>query len=157
MKTLITNEQVISLAFGDGEYLSPEVILVSDITTAEHRYILPLVGEELYKALLGGSYATLLNDYVAPALAMSVRTVIQPSLNVRIGSAGLHIPTSTRGNNASRSATQSLHKSLRMRRQTLLRRLSAYLVAHASEFKEYNASQDIMQKCIINGGFIQTL
>ena len=94
MQNVITNEQVIQLAFGDGEYLSPEVILVSDITTAEHRYILPLVGEELYKALLGGSYATLLNDYVAPALAMAVRTMIQPALNVCTGQAGLRISSS---------------------------------------------------------------
>ena len=144
------------MAFGDGEYLSPEVILVSDITAAEHRYILPLVGAELYQALLEGSYPTLLNDFVAPALAMAVRTTIQPSLNVRTGSAGLYIPASTRGDNASRSATQSLHKSLRMRRQTLLRRLSSHLAAHTSEFKEYDPKSDIMQKCTINGGFVQT-
>ena len=42
MKNLITNEQVISLAFGDGEYLSPEVILDSDIASAAERYILPV-------------------------------------------------------------------------------------------------------------------
>ena len=145
------------MAFGDGEYLAPEVILAADITAAEHRYILPLVGEELYKALLEGSYATLRDDFVAPALAMAVRTTIQPSLNVRTGATGLYIPTSTRGDNASRSATQSLHKSLRMRRQTLLRRLSSHLVAHASEFKEYDPKRDIMLKCTINGGFVQTL
>ena len=79
MKNLITNEQVISLAFGDGEYLSPEVILDSDIALAEDRYIVPVVGAELHQALLDGSYPTLLDDFVAPALAMAVRTVVQPA------------------------------------------------------------------------------
>lgn len=157
MKTLITNEQVISLAFGDGEYLSPEVILASDIATAEHRYLLPVVGEKLYEALLNGAYETLLEDFVAPALAMAVRGVVQPSLNVRTGQNGLYIPSSTRGDNASRSATQSLHKSLRLRRQRLLKRLSDHLYLNRSLYKEYNAECDILQNWSIDGGFVQSI
>ena len=78
MKNLITNEQVISLAFADGEYLSPEVVLDSDIASATSRYIIPIVGAELYEALLNGSHQSLLDDFVAPALAMAVRTMISP-------------------------------------------------------------------------------
>ena len=96
MKNVITNEQVISLAFGDGEYLSPGVILDSDIALAVDRHIIPVVGKELYQEMLDGSQRALLEDYVAPALAMAVRTMIQPALNVRTGQGGLHIPSSAR-------------------------------------------------------------
>jgi hypothetical protein len=155
MKTLITNEQVITLAFGDGEYLSPEVILDSDIASAEDRYILPVVGEELYQALLAGSQKVLLDDYVAPALAMAVRTMIQPALNVRTGQAGLHISSSMRADSSTKTAVQTLQKSLRTRRQALLKRLSNYLRNHSAEYPAYDPGRDILQKCSIDGGYVQ--
>ena len=155
MQNVITNEQVIQLAFGDGEYLSPSVVLDSDIDSAAHRYLLPIVGKELYKEMLQGSHATLLSDYVAPALAMAVRTMIQPSLNVRTGQAGLSISSSLHADSSTTAAINALHKSLRLRRQSLLKRLSNYLKDHASDFPSYDASEDIMQKCSINGGYVQ--
>ena len=156
MKNVITNEQVISLAFGDGEYLSPEVILDSDIASAAHRYIVPVVGEELYQELLEGSHRELLDDFVAPALAMAVRTMIQPALNVRTSQAGLIMHSSARSDTATKSAVNALQKSLRLRRQSLLRQLSNYLKNHASEFASYDASRDAMQRCSIDGGYVQT-
>lgn len=155
MKNLITNEQVISLAFGDGEYISPEVILDSDIASAAFRYITPVVGAELYEELLEDKHPTLLCDYVAPALAMAVRTLVQPALNVRTGQLGLQISSSLRADSSTKTAMQSLQKSLRLRRQTLLKRLSAYLKNHASEFPAYDPSCDALQKCSIDGGYIQ--
>ena len=155
MKNLITNEQVISLAFGDGEYLSPEVILDSDIASAASRYIVPVVGTELYEALLDGSHTTLLDDFVAPALAMAVRTMIQPALNVCTGQAGLRISSSLRADSSTKRAMEMLQKSLRLRRQILLKRLSNYLKAHASQFPTYDAESDILQHCTIDGGYIQ--
>lgn len=157
MKNLITNEQVIMLAFGDGEYLSPSVVLDADIASAAHRYIIPVVGAELYEAMLGGSHKALLDDFVAPALAMAVRTMIQPALNVRTGQAGLHIPSSARADTSTKGVTNALHKSLRLRRQALLRRLSDYLKEHATEFTEYDSGKDIMQKWRIDGGYVQSV
>ena len=155
MKNLITNEQVISLAFGDGEYISPEVILDSDIALAADRHIIPVVGKELYKEMLNGSQSALLKDYVAPALAMAVRTIIQPALNVRTGQAGLSISSSLRSDSSTKSAINTLQRSLRNRRQALLRRLSNYLKNHASEFPSYEVSRDAMQRCSIDGGYVQ--
>lgn len=155
MKNLITNEQVISLAFADGEYLSPEVVLDSDIATAAYRYIIPIVGAELYEEMLEGSHPTLRNDFVAPALAMAVRTMIQPALNVCTGQAGLRISSSLRADSSTKSAMEMLQKSLRLRRQILLKRLSNYLKAHASQFPTYDAESDILQHCTIDGGYIQ--
>lgn len=155
MKNLITNEQVISLAFGDGEYLSPEVVLDSDIVAAAEKYILPVVGEELYEEMVDGSYRSLVDNFVAPALAMAVRTMIQPALNVRTGQTGLHISSSMRADTSTKSAAQMLQKSLYARRQVLLKRLSNHLKRHASEFASYNPEKDVLQRCSINGGYVQ--
>ena len=156
MQNIITNEQVISLAFSDGEYVSPDVVLDSEIDSAAHRYIVPIVGKELYKEMLDGSHQTLVTDFAAPALAMAVRTVIQPTLNVRTGQGGLYIPTSARNDSGNRSAINGFLKSLRLRREALLRRLSDYLCDHASEYPSYNAGRDIMQKYSISGGYVQS-
>ena len=155
MKNLITNEQVISLAFGDGEYLSPEVVLDSDIVAAAEKYILPVVGEELYEEMVNGSHRSLVDNFVAPALAMAVRTMIQPALNVRTGQTGLHISSSMRADTSTKSAAQMLQKSLYARRQVLLKRLSNHLKRHASEFASYNPEKDVLQRCSINGGYVQ--
>ncbi len=155
MKNVITNEEVISLAFGDGEYLSPDVLLDSDIDSAAHRYIIPIVGAEFYEEMLEGSHSALVADYVAPALAMAVRTLIQPALNVRTGQAGLFIPSSSRSDTATVGTINSFHKSLRLRREVLLKRLSDHLCSHASEYPSYDVSRDIMQRCSISGGYVQ--
>ena len=155
MKNLITNEQVISLAFGDGEYLSAEVILDSDIASAAERYILPVVGADLYEEMLNGSQKTLLDDFVAPALAMAVRTMIQPALNVRTGQGGLYIPSSARSDTSIKTTTQAVQRSLCRRRHALLKRLSNHLKKNASKYPSYDASLDAMQKCRIYGGYVQ--
>jgi hypothetical protein len=86
---------------------------------------------------------------------MAVRTLIQPSLNVCTGQAGLRISSSLRADSSTKSAMEMLQKSLRLRRQILLKRLSNYLKAHASQFPTYDAESDILQHCTIDGGYIQ--
>ncbi len=155
MNTLITPLQTIALAFNDGEYVAPSTVSDSDIAAAMHRYVEPVIGRRLAEALAEGRYEALKEEYVAPALAMSVRTLIQRSLNVRTGQAGLSIPTGRGSDTALKSASDELQRSLRHRRRALLRRLSDYLAAHAEEFPEYRPEEDAMKKCSIDGGFVQ--
>ncbi|MBR2326037.1 MAG: hypothetical protein IKA49_01605 [Alistipes sp.] len=156
IKKLISAEQVISLAFGDGEYISAAVVGDADIASAEARYILPIVGESLYEELHDGEHESLLAEYVAPALAMAVRCMLQPALNVRTGMGGLSVSTSMRSDSSTKSAIEQLQRSLVKRRQMLLRRLSDYLKQHAEEFPSYDESADAMQRCRIDGGYVQT-
>lgn len=155
MKNLITNKQVISLAFGDGDYIPAEVITEADIALAQHRYIVPIIGSALCEAALGGAYADLVNDYIAPALAFAVRVLIQPALNVRCGQTGLVAPSTPVSEAATSSAAQALQRSLEHRRDGLLKRLSDHLAEQAEQYAEYNPKADAQQKCQIYGGFIQ--
>ena len=155
MKSLITQERVVALAFGDGEFLSPEAICEADIAIAESRYLRPVVGDALWKALLEGKYPSLVEEYVAPALAMAVRTLIQPALNVRTGQCGLSIAATYRSDSATKSATESLLRSLVKRRKALFQRLSEHLKTTAAEYVEYDVSRDALQKCSIYGGIVQ--
>ena len=155
MKNLITNKQVISLAFGDGDYIPAEVVAETDIALAQHRYITPILGSALCESALGEVYAELVNEYVAPALAFAVRTLIQPALNVRCGQTGLVAPSTPVSEAATSSAAQALQRSLELRRDGLLKRLSDHLAEHAERYAEYNPKADAMQKCQTYGGFIQ--
>ena len=155
MKNLITTKQVISLAFGDGDYIPAEVVGEADIALAQHRYIVPILGSALCEAALGGAYADLVNDYIAPALAFAVRVLIQPALNVRCGQTGLVAPSTPVSEAATSSAAQVLQRSLERRRDGLLKRLSDHLAEQAELYAEYNPKADAQQKCQTYGGFIQ--
>lgn len=155
MKNLITPSQCVALAFADGEYIAPEAILEADIAVATHRYINPVAGSALCEAMAAGRYETLLAEYVAPALAMAVRTMLQRALNVRTGQMGLTVPDCSGSQTAVQSASTALQRSLGARRRALLARLSDYLAEHAADFPEYDPSRDAMKNCTINGGIVQ--
>ncbi len=155
MNTLITCEEVVRLAFTDGEYVSSDAISAADIAAAGHRYIEPVVGKSLYAMLPDGEYASLKTDYVAPALAMAVRVLVQRSLNVRSGQSGLTVPKGTWSAAASSDAADELQRSLRRRLRLLLERLSDHLAENAASYPEYDPSADAVKHCSLNGGFVQ--
>lgn len=155
MKTLITPEQVVTLAFGDGEYVAPDAVRETDIAAAEHRYIRPIVGGQLCEALAEGRYAALLDDYVAPALAMAVRTMLQRAINVCTGQAGLVVADSEGAKAAPTAAADTLQRSLVRRRRALVRRLSEHLCSERESYPEYNPAEDAAQHCSIDGNIIQ--
>ena len=154
MKTLITPAQVVALAFGDGEYLAAEAVGEADIAAAEHVWIEPIVGPQLYARLLEGDYATLIEEYVAPALAMAVRVVLQPALNVRTGQTGLVIPSTPYAETSSHAAANALIESLRRRRRMLMARLSDHLSNNCTLYPEYDVKGDVVKLCAIHGGIV---
>lgn len=153
MKRLITPEQVVSLAFSDAEYISVATISDSDIDAATNRYILPIVGQSLVDALLEQNYSALLEQYVAPALAFAVRHSIQPTLNLRTADRGLLAPRTDNYTTPSQSAVITYRSSIKNRMRELLCRLSDHL--NSAEYEEYNPKQNILNRCSIDGGFVQ--
>lgn len=155
MKNIITPDLVVSLAFGDGDYIDPKVVAEADIASAQHTYIRPILGEELYKKVVEAEYSDLISEQIAPALAMAVRVMLQPSLNVRCGQAGLVAPSTPVSEAASTSAAQTLQRSLERRRNALLARLSDHLSTNSTLYPEYKAEEDALKRCSIYGGIIQ--
>ncbi|MBQ5753175.1 MAG: hypothetical protein IIV91_03070 [Alistipes sp.] len=155
IQTLITPQQTIALAFSDGGYLAADAISLHDIAAAEARYVTPVLGESLRDALLDGQYEALLEEYVAPAVAFSVRTMLQRALNVSTGQAGLVVADCEAASAASAAAADALQRSLVERRRSAVRRLSEHLRAHADEYPEYNVARDAVQRCSLYGDIIQ--
>ena len=155
MKTLITNTQVVELAFDGSEYISPQSITTADITAATARFIAPIVGERLLAALEQNRYPTLLDEFVLPALAMGVRVLVQPSLNVRLTTTGLTAPSSPTTSAATDTVSKELFRSLVVRLRQLYRRLSDHLNANALQYEEYDAEANPLNRYDIYGGVVQ--
>lgn len=156
MKTLITNEDVIALAFSQNELRSPSIITKADITEAESRYIDPILGAELRKALDEGNYPELLNGYVAPAIAAWTRCLVQPLLANRCEACLSSDETSvyestTAGNNR----LGAVLCTLRRKASILSRRLSSHLNTHSETYAEYNPALNPLNRCSIDGDIVQ--
>lgn len=148
MKTIITATQVVKLAFGGDELVHSALITECDIAEAEERYIRPIVGSQLYDALVQGKYPDLMTDYVAPALAAWCRYVVEPLIARRCSLCDSKVATDDEYR-----ATVLDH--LASRASTLSRRLSRHLNAHSSEYEEYNPKSNPLNRCTIYGNIIQ--
>lgn len=155
MKTLITPEEVIALAFADGEYLAPETIGEGEIAAAEQRYIVPVIGSALHEKLTVGSYPDFTKEYLAVAAALFTRISIQPRLDIRTGQCGTIAPKSAAYQPADAESRRALHRTLRKQARTLLRRASEYLETHVEQFPEYAPETNILKRCTIDGSFVQ--
>ena len=144
MNTILTPSQIYSLIFSAEESYNPSAVRESDIAIAESRYLLPIVGESLYNALLEGEYGELCSDYVAPMLGAWTRYIVEPLLAERCGF----------GHGATVADAELLAR-LKLMAMSHSRRLSDYLNAHAEEFPEYNPIDNPLNHCSIDGNIVQ--
>lgn len=155
MKTIISPSEAVALAWSGGEYVSAEAISESDIAAAQRRYLTPVIGTALAEALTDGRYESLRNDYAAPALAMFVRAMLQPSMDIRSGQAGAVVQRGTGAEPAAAEARTASLRSVRRRADSLLRRLSDHLDASAGAYPEYDPEHNILRHCSTDGGIVQ--
>lgn len=155
MTQLITPSEVIALAFGDGEWIASEAITAADIDSATERWVRPVVGRALLDKVAEGSYSTLREEYLAPAIALYTRVLVQPRLNAATSQLGLTIATGANRKAADKAARHELRQALHTAARSALKRLSEYLDRNASFFEEYDPRQNILKRCTRDGGFIQ--
>ena len=154
-KSIITPAEVIATAFSDGEYVAPEAIAEADIIAATERWVVPVMGKELLGKIAEGEYAELKSDYVAPAVALHTRLLVQPRLNAATSQLGLTAATGNR-KTADKAQRGELQRALKTRAQMALRRLSDYLDDNAKQFAEYTPEKNILKHCCCEGGIVIT-
>lgn len=151
MKTLISAENISSLIFTREESYNETMITAMDIAEAESHYLLPIIGNNLYNAMLSGSYAELVEEYITPMVAAWVRYIIEPHLASRccVYHAERNITEAINEN------TELVLRSLRSKAKTLSHRLSDHLNANTTKYVEYNPSDNPLNRCFIYGDIIQ--
>ncbi len=156
METLMTPAEVAAVAYGDTDHSDLSGITGELILLVSGERLVPVIGQALYDSLLKGRYGTLMTDYVAPALAYGVRLRTLATDNVRCSRFGTLAPAPEGWTAAGSDAQNAVRTEVRQRASGFLRRLSDYLAAHQEAFPEYDADNDVLNRCRIYGDFIQT-
>lgn len=155
-RTLMTPALVAAIAYGDTDRAADEAPSEELILLVSEERLVPVIGRALYDSLLEGRYADLMDEYVAPALAYGVRLRTLAADNVRCSRFGTLAPRPEGWTEAGSQALNAVRAEVRRRASGFLRRLSEYLAAHGDEVPEYDARNDVLNRCRIDGDFIQT-
>lgn len=155
MKTLITPQQVIRHAFGGHPTLPLDAVSEGDIAAAEARYLVPVLGEALYERLIEGAYEEFRRDYLVCCTALFTRCMVQPRLDLRTNALGTIAPKSDQGTAPDMAVLRRLRHNLRNEAVTLLRRAVRHLETHRVSFPEYDAHENLSNRCTTDGGFVQ--
>ena len=153
---LITPSRALRLAFGAEEPLPPGTVTEADIAAAEERYILPVIGQRLYERLLAGECPSLVDDYLAAPTALYTRILIQPRLDIRTGGCGTAAPYAADARPADTEPLRARRRALLAEARTLLRRAARHLAAHRDDYPEYDPHRDILNRCTLDGDFVQS-
>lgn len=154
---IITSAEVLSAAFTDGGYLSPDVVSDADIEAAVERWIVPVTGRKLLQAVERGSHSEFSTSYLKPCVAAYVRLLIQPRLSAVTSQMGVAAPASSSHKSADEAMRRELMLSLKVRAQALRRRMSEYLDANQNKISEYESADNVLNRCCCDGGFVQIL
>lgn len=153
---IVTPAEVIELAFKDGGYVSADAVGEEDISAAVSRWVEPVAGAGLCRAVAAGRYPEARRHF-AVAAAVATRLEIQPRLNAATGQAGLTQASNIFAVAAAESARIELMRSLRVEVGIQLRRLSGYLDENAESIPEYDPRNNVLKRCVTDGGFVQVL
>ena len=144
MEIIVTQSEVLRSAFTSEEFVNASVVLESDIAAVELRYLLPILGRELYDKLTVGAYTALRTGYVVPMVAAWTRYTIEPMLSQRCGIC-----------HSSDEVSRETLSRLRHIAKTYSRELTEYLNTHRAEFAEYNPDNNPLNRCSIDGNIVQ--
>lgn len=151
MRILISAERVYALAFTSEEAYNASVILQSDIVEVESRYLMPIVGLDMYNAMRIGEYEELVDEYVAPMVAAWVRYVVEPHLASRC----CLYHDEQRVTEAINESAQRVLRALRDKAVSLTRRLVDQLNTNREIYVEYNPEANPLNRCFIYGNVVQ--
>lgn len=156
MNTLITPVQVVRLAFAPDDCLPPDAVAEADIAAAEQRYLVPVIGAALHQRLINDTDRSFVDHYLAAPLALYTRLLIQPRLDVRAGRGGTTAPNPSGASPAAAEARRAVRTALLTEARALLRRAVARIEAYPRSFPEYDARENVLNRCRLDGKLVQT-
>ena len=123
-------------------------LLLPYILMAQDRYILPILGTDLYDKLiseiqgssLAGDYLTLLQSYIQPALVQFSFATVVPFLRLRFVNNSVVTMSSEQGNSVSHSDLKPLISASMDQGEFLRERLIDYIRNNTSSFSEYSSN-----------------
>ncbi len=154
MQNLITPERVAEEAFAQLDYITPDRISPLSIAVAQEKFIEPVFGSAMTARMAAGGYPELLDRYVAPALGLYVHMLMMPMLALRTGAAGVVRAGGQYLDCATDMEVQRNQRVIASQASTLLRKAVSIVEASPEEYPEYDARNNILNRCRIDGGII---
>lgn len=154
MENLISPEKVASQAFAPLDHVTPDDINPLTISVAQERFIVPVLGEAIIEAMIGGDYAELTDKWVGPALALYTRALMLPALALRTGAAGVSKGSNQYLDAATENQLRSLRRTTLAQATTLLRKAVARIESAPDNFPEYDPRMNIWRRCRLDGGVV---
>ena len=155
MNTLITPAEVVRLAFPPDACLPPEAVTEADIAAAAQRYLIPVIGERLYKKQMTVLDRTFIDQYLAAPLALYTRLLIQPRLDIRTGRCGTTAPKPDGTSPATEEARRMQRQSLLTQARALLLRAVEQIELYPETYPQYDPKENILKRCSIDGKLVQ--
>lgn len=154
MENLISPEEVALQAFAPLDRVTPADVNPLTIAVAQERFIVPVLGAAMVEALAAGNYTELLNQSVAPALALYTRVLMIPALALRIGSVGVSRSANQYLDAATENELRSLRRTALAQAATLLQKAVTAIESAPDRYPEYDARQNIWHNCRTDGGVV---
>lgn len=158
---LITAQQVIDYSFTNA---NTKATLIKDayIFAAEHDYLKPAIGEDLYNAIVTekdstwtGLNQTLYETYLIKALAFYVKLLVLPDLNINTSNAGLMVNSTEFSSQATSSQRAELAESTRKMASIFIKGALSYIETHKESFTTYYQDDSDTRVTTKNyGGFV---
>jgi len=142
--TLLISEAKVR-AFSDLNESVDDTLMVNGIREAQDIVIQPIIGTKLYNTLIekidnnsvSGSYQTLIDDYIQPALVYSSLYNITENVYVRTRNNGLLTPTGGENSiNVDKNMYDTKRQSINNKQQFYSDQLSRYLSENFNQFPE---------------------
>ena len=155
MAKLITAAEVINLAFN--RKVNHEKITESVIQAAQYKYIRPVLGDDLYDAILDDVNAaayTTLTPYIKQALAWWTKYLALPELFVEITDTGVKQIQGENSVNVTDQRFIELRENIRTIAETKLKELTEFLYDNQSDYSDYYHGKNVDAEITIAGGII---
>lgn len=146
MEHLITSDEVISYVFIGEEKVKSAHIKASMIDVAEKRFIIPLLGQDMFDAILGGSYTDIL-ALLKPCLAFFVRYVVLPDLSISVTNMGMMHNSTDYSSSITNEDKRVLRQSALDNGQSLLNSIIHYLNDNHDSYPEF----EVKRKRVFSG------
>jgi hypothetical protein len=146
MGHLITSDEVISYVFIGEEKVKSAHIKSSMIDVAEKRFIIPFIGQDMFDAIIGGSYTDIL-ALLKPCLAFFVRYVVLPDLSISVTNMGMMSNHTDYSSSVTNEDKRVLRQSALDNGQSLLNSIIHYLNDNHDSYPEF----EVKRKRVFSG------
>lgn len=154
MEKLITAAEVVALAFGGEENFRASEISDAAILAAQQKFIRPVLGGALCKAMEQNRQTTLHNTYLKPALALYIKFLVLPALAAQVSMAGVVAYIGEGYRSVDTVTFRRLLRRIRSDADALLDAAIDYIESNAALFPEYDPEQNIRNRVRLEGGVV---